>query len=270
MIFKFLYQSAQDNSLSKIINLTFIKLISIILVVVLSACVANGNKKMSSNYYRAKERKILPSESMQAGVPKNVVSKSSFARNDAFDEYYVDNNDNINFTLDDDVKLPTVDDDYVVDDLNFNTKDFAEDEEANQQKIYSGHYKIGKPYSAFGVAYEPKEYESFEEIGTASWYGPDFHGKKTANGETYNMGDLTAAHPTLPLPSLVLVTNLKNGKSKILRVNDRGPFAKNRVIDVSEKAAEVLGFKATGTTKVKVELLRQETDMMLEKLKIKN
>ena len=137
MIFKFLYQSAQDNSLNKIINLTFIKLISISLVVLLSACVASGNKKMSSNYYRAKERKIRPSESMQAGVPKNVVSRSTFVRNETFDEYNVDNNDNINFA--DDVKLPTVDDEYVVDDLNFSTKDLGEDEEDNQQKIYSGH-----------------------------------------------------------------------------------------------------------------------------------
>ena len=136
--------------------------------------------------------------------------------------------------------------------------------------VYSGHFKIGKPYTAFGVAYTPQDYESFEEIGTASWYGEDFHGKKTANGEIYNMGDLTAAHPTLPLPSLIKVTNLQNGKTQILKVNDRGPFAKNRVIDVSEKAAELLGFKGRGTTEVKVELLRDDTDQLLQKLKIKN
>ncbi|MFM6972643.1 MAG: septal ring lytic transglycosylase RlpA family protein, partial [Alphaproteobacteria bacterium] len=139
-----------------------------------------------------------------------------------------------------------------------------------QSGIYSGHFKIGKPYTAFGVSYIPQDYESFEEIGTASWYGSDFHGKKTANGEIYNMGDLTAAHPTLPLPSLIRITNLANGKTQILRVNDRGPFAKNRIIDVSEKAAELLGFKGKGTTQVKVELLRDDTDQLLEKLQIKN
>ena len=84
------------------------------------------------------------------------------------------------------------------------------------------------------------------------------------------MGDLTAAHPTLPLPSLIKVTNLQNGKTQVLKVNDRGPFAKNRVIDVSEKAADLLGFKAKGTTEVKVELLRDDTDQLLQKLKIKN
>lgn len=84
------------------------------------------------------------------------------------------------------------------------------------------------------------------------------------------MGDLTAAHPTLPLPSIIKVTNLKNGKSQILRVNDRGPFAKNRIIDVSERAADLLGFKGKGTTEVKVELLRDDTDELLQKLKIKN
>lgn len=135
---------------------------------------------------------------------------------------------------------------------------------------YTGIFKIGNPYQIFGVNYVPQNYEDFEEIGTASWYGDDFHGKPTANGETYNMGSMTAAHPTLPLPSLVRVTNLRNNKTVVVRVNDRGPFAKNRVIDVSEKAATLLDFKGHGTTEVKVELLRDETDQMLERLKIKN
>jgi rare lipoprotein A len=133
---------------------------------------------------------------------------------------------------------------------------------------YDGHFKIGNPYKVFGVSYVPQDYEDYQETGTASWYGDDFHGKKTANGEVYNMGSMTAAHPTLPLPSLVRVTNLRNGKNVIVRVNDRGPFAKNRVIDVSEKAAVALGFKGQGTTEVKIELLRNDTDALLEKLKI--
>ncbi len=134
---------------------------------------------------------------------------------------------------------------------------------------YVGYFKIGNPYQLFGVSYVPQNYEDFEEIGIASWYGDAFHGKLTANGETYNMEELTAAHPTLPLPSVARITNLKNGKSVIVRVNDRGPFSKNRVIDVSEKTADILGFKDRGTTEVKVELLRNETDELLEKLKIK-
>ncbi len=135
---------------------------------------------------------------------------------------------------------------------------------------YIGYFKIGNPYDIEGLEYVPQDYEDFEETGTASWYGDQFNGKKTANGEYYNMHSMTAAHPTLPLPSLVRVTNLRNGKSVIARVNDRGPFSKNRVIDVSEKAAIALDFKNKGTTEVKVEFLKTETDKLLEKLKIKN
>lgn len=132
-----------------------------------------------------------------------------------------------------------------------------------------GYYKIGAPYKIYDVLYEPKNYEDFEEVGTASWYGDYFHGKKTANGEIYNMRDLTAAHPTLPLPSLVRVTNMRNNKSAIVRVNDRGPFAKDRIIDVSQRAAEVLDFRSYGTTEVKVEFLKKETDEFLVKYSIK-
>lgn len=137
------------------------------------------------------------------------------------------------------------------------------------EKEYAGYYKIGNSYEILGASYTPQVYEDYEEVGTASWYGDDFHGKKTANGETYNMRDMTAAHPTLPLPSLVRVTNLRNGKKIIARVNDRGPFAKERIIDVSERAAEALGFKSQGTTEVKIEFLKDDTDDLLKKLKIK-
>jgi rare lipoprotein A (peptidoglycan hydrolase) len=134
----------------------------------------------------------------------------------------------------------------------------------------SGTFKIGNPYEVQGVSYFPQNYDEFEETGQASWYGPDFHGKPTANGEIYDSSTMTAAHPTLPLPSMIRVTNLRNGKSAILRVNDRGPFAKNRVIDVSEKAAEELEFKDYGTTEVHIQLLRNDTDEMLARMNVKN
>ncbi len=140
----------------------------------------------------------------------------------------------------------------------------------NSDGRYQGYFKVGNPYEIQGVSYFPQNYEEFEESGVASWYGPDFHGKPTANGEVYDSYTMTAAHPTLPLPSMVRVTNLRNGKNVIVRVNDRGPFSKNRIIDVSEKAADELGFKQYGTTTVRIQLLRNDTDELLEKLKIKN
>ncbi|MBM3579688.1 MAG: septal ring lytic transglycosylase RlpA family protein [Alphaproteobacteria bacterium] len=121
-----------------------------------------------------------------------------------------------------------------------------------------------------GAAYFPQNLAEFEEVGTASWYGGSFHNKPTASGEIYDSLAMTAAHPTLPLPSMVRITNLRNGRTVVVRVNDRGPFAKERVIDVSEKAAENLGFKDHGTTLVYIQLLRDEPDEMLEKLRIRN
>lgn len=197
---------------------------------------SSNNGRIASKYTNY----IKPSESMQVGLPKGdsyVFKKSAEP---------AENND--------DLKLVEAD-----------TSQFV-----GEDGKYTGIFKVGNPYEVFGVNYVPQNYEDYEEIGTASWYGDDFHGKATANGETYNMESMTAAHPTLPLPSLVRVTNLRNNKSVVVRVNDRGPFAKNRVIDVSEKAATLLEFKGQGTTEVKVELLRNDTDQMLEKLKIKN
>jgi rare lipoprotein A (peptidoglycan hydrolase) len=127
----------------------------------------------------------------------------------------------------------------------------------------SGYYKVGQPYEIQGVSYIPEEYEEFEETGIASWYGSEFDGKMTANGEIFDLNVVSAAHPTLPLPSLVRVTNLSNNKSIIVRVNDRGPFVGDRIIDLSEKGAEILGFKEQGKTEVKIQLLRNETDKML-------
>ena len=129
---------------------------------------------------------------------------------------------------------------------------------------YEGYYKVGKPYTVLGQTYYPKEQPNYREIGMASWYGSDFHNKKTANGETYNMNDYTAAHRTLPMPCIVRVTNLENGRSIKVRINDRGPFAKNRIIDVSKKVAKKLDFHEKGTTKVKVEYLKKESKDLLE------
>ncbi len=119
--------------------------------------------------------------------------------------------------------------------------------------VGGGNYKIGNPYQIAGVWYYPKEDPFYDETGIASWYGPDFHGKATANGERYDMEALTAAHRTLPMPVIVRVTNLENGRSVRLRVNDRGPYARGRIIDVSRRAATLLGFHGNGTARVRVQ-----------------
>jgi len=116
-----------------------------------------------------------------------------------------------------------------------------------------GTYRIGKPYTVAGRVYVPEEDPNYRAEGMASWYGDDFHGRLTANGEVFDMGSLTAAHPTLPMPCYARVTNLSNGKSLIVRVNDRGPYHGNRLIDVSNRAAELLEFKGNGVAKVRVE-----------------
>src|SRR5450631_3958429 len=116
-----------------------------------------------------------------------------------------------------------------------------------------GTYRVGKPYTVAGRIYVPEEDTSYREEGMASWYGDDFHGRLTANGEVFDMASLTAAHPTLPMPCYARVTNLSNGKSIIVRVNDRGPYHGNRVMDVSSRAAELLEFKGNGITRARVE-----------------
>jgi rare lipoprotein A len=122
-----------------------------------------------------------------------------------------------------------------------------------------GAYKVGNPYQIYGVWYYPKVDYDYTETGIGSWYGPKFHGKPTANGETFDQNLVTAAHRTLPLPSLVRVTNLDNGRSIKVRVNDRGPFAHSRIIDMSRKGAQLLGFQRQGTAKVRVEILAEES-----------
>src|SRR6266704_265910 len=116
-----------------------------------------------------------------------------------------------------------------------------------------GTYRVGKPYTVAGRVYVPEEDTEYREDGLASWYGNDFHGRLPANGEVFDMASLTAAHPTLPMPCYARVTNLSNGKSLIVRVNDRGTYHGNRLIDVSNKAAELLEFKGNGVARVRVE-----------------
>lgn len=116
-----------------------------------------------------------------------------------------------------------------------------------------GDYKVGRPYQLNGRDYYPAENPHYRAEGIASWYGADFHGRQTANGEIYDMHAISAAHPTLPLPSYVRVTNLGNGRSIIARLNDRGPFAKNRIVDLSVGTAKALGFHGQGLARVRVE-----------------
>jgi len=115
-----------------------------------------------------------------------------------------------------------------------------------------GIYKVGEPYQIDGQWHTPREDPRYDRVGIASFYAADFHGRKTSNGEVFDMWALSAAHPTLPLPSYVYVTNLDNGRTLLLRVNDRGPYVNDRVIDVSLAAARYLGFEVRGTTRVRV------------------
>jgi rare lipoprotein A len=116
-----------------------------------------------------------------------------------------------------------------------------------------GRYRVGKPYVVAGRVYTPEHNPNYRADGIASWYGSDFHGRLTANGEIYDKEGISAAHPTMPLPSYARVTNLSNGRSIIVRVNDRGPYAKDRLIDLSSKAADLLHYKNHGVARVRVE-----------------
>lgn len=120
-------------------------------------------------------------------------------------------------------------------------------------------FKVGAPYEVNGVWYTPRADYSYDQTGFASWYGQRFQGRYTANGEVFDLNELTAAHKTLPLPSIVEVTNLRNGRSIRLRVNDRGPFAAGRILDVSRRAAQLLGFETAGTAPVHVRILPRQS-----------
>lgn len=130
-----------------------------------------------------------------------------------------------------------------------------------------GHYKVGQPYQIKDKWYYPSEDYSYDETGIASWYGADFHDHKTANGEIYNKDELTAAHKTLPLPCLARVTNLDNGRSIVVRVNDRGPFSGSRIIDMSQRSAQLLGFENQGTAKVRVQVLADESKAIADAMR---
>ncbi len=123
----------------------------------------------------------------------------------------------------------------------------------------TGSYKVGKPYTIDGRTYVPQEEFNHVETGVASWYGPGFHGKSTANGERYDQQDHTAAHRTLQMPAIVRVTNLDNGRSTVVRINDRGPYAQNRVIDLSRAAATELDMIGRGTARVRLDQLTAES-----------
>ncbi len=120
-----------------------------------------------------------------------------------------------------------------------------------------GRRQVGKPYKIRGKWYYPKEDLNYSRVGQASWYGPNFHGRLTANGEVYDQYALTGAHPTFPLPSYASVTNLANGRSIVVRINDRGPFHPGRIIDLSAKASKMLDYQKKGVARVKVKYLRQ-------------
>ncbi|RAU22731.1 septal ring lytic transglycosylase RlpA family protein [Paramagnetospirillum kuznetsovii] len=131
----------------------------------------------------------------------------------------------------------------------------------------SSNYKVGKPYQVAGIWYYPQEDFAYDETGIASWYGPDFHAKLTANGETFDQNAVSAAHKTLQMPSVARVTNLENGRSIIVRINDRGPFVNGRILDLSRRSAQLLGMEGKGTAKVRVQILSEESRALAGKIK---
>ena len=126
-------------------------------------------------------------------------------------------------------------------------------------------YKVGNPYKVAGIWYYPERNLTYDETGIGSWYGDEFAGKLTANGEIFDPELVTAAHKTLPMPSVVRVTNLDNGKSLVVRINDRGPFVAGRIIDLSREAARRIGYKDNGLARVRVQVLAEQS-LRLEKL----
>ena len=139
-------------------------------------------------------------------------------------------------------------------------KKHQQDKKVSTDVVAAPTYKVGNPYKVAGIWYYPERNLTYDETGIGSWYGDEFAGKLTANGEIFNPELVTAAHKTLPMPSIVKVTNLENGLVlENVRVNDRGPFAGDRIIDLSKKAAEKLGFMKNGVAKVRVEILEDES-----------
>ena len=146
------------------------------------------------------------------------------------------------------------------------TKFEKQEEIENPVKVTAApRYKIGDPYQVAGVWYYPERNLKYDETGVGSWYGDEFAGKLTANGEIFDPNKVSAAHKTLPMPSVVRVTNLDNGKSLVVRINDRGPFVSGRIIDLSREAARLIGYKDEGIAKVRVQLLAEQS-LKLERL----
>ena len=143
----------------------------------------------------------------------------------------------------------------------------ADSRPSTTQADKRGVYKVGKPYQIGGVWYYPAEDYSYDETGIASWYGPNFHAKETANGEVFDQNAVTAAHKTLPLPCYVRVTNLENGRSIVVRVNDRGPYVASRIIDLSRRSAQLLGTEGQGTARVRVQIMAEESRALAARLK---
>src|SRR3954454_20877329 len=127
-----------------------------------------------------------------------------------------------------------------------------------------GYFKVGSPYQVNGIWYYPRVDYDYDETGTASWYGEAFNGRPTANGEIFDLNQVSAAHKTLQLPSVVEVTNLQNGRALKVRVNDRGPYAGDRIIDLSRRAAQLLGFERAGTAPVRVRIIKDESIRVAE------
>ena len=147
-------------------------------------------------------------------------------------------------------------------DINNNLSLPKDKKQDTEEIIANPIYKIGDPYEINNVWYYPERDLKYNLSGIASWYGDKFHGKLTANGEIFNKNIVSAAHKTLPLPSMVRVTNLDNGKVLNIRINDRGPYVHGRIIDLSEKAAELLGFKDLGTARVNVKILTEQSILL--------
>jgi len=149
--------------------------------------------------------------------------------------------------------------------INENKKTEENTKKENKKNNYvKGHYKIGKPYEINNIKYMPKLVSYYNENGIASWYGPKFHKKPTANGEIFDQNKISAAHKTLPLPSIVKVTNLVNNKYIYIRVNDRGPFVNNRIIDLSKQAAIELNIFSKGIERVNVKLIESSPHLLEE------
>ena len=151
------------------------------------------------------------------------------------------------------------------DDVNWKVGKATKDGVSGGKVKAAPRYKIGNPYQVAGIWYYPDRDLAYDETGIGSWYGDEFAGKLTANGEIFDPEMVTAAHKTLPMPSVVRVTNLDNGKSLVVRINDRGPFVAGRIIDLSRGAARLIGYKDSGLARVRVQVLAEQS-LRLEQL----